>query len=193
MPLCLPAFPLPFTVSCMPSPTPAGIFTSTTSSPYTMPSPEQCLHLFLMILPSPLQFGHTACVCIMPKMLCWVRVTLPVPWQFGQVSVPEFPSAPEPWQCSQVTYFFSLNFFSTPLAMSFRFILTFTRRSEPRNLRCCGRPPPPPNPPNPLNPPNPPPPPKMSPNIEKMSSMDMPCPNPPAPAAPPIPAWPNWS
>ena len=37
-----------------PSATPAGIFTSTTSSPYTIPSPAQALHLFLIIFPSPL-------------------------------------------------------------------------------------------------------------------------------------------
>ena len=47
-----------------------GILTSTTSSPYTMPSPEQTLHLFLMILPSPLHWGHTLCDCTIPKILC---------------------------------------------------------------------------------------------------------------------------
>ena len=39
--------------------------------------------------------------------------------------------APEPWQWSHVTYFFSLNFFSTPVEISFKFSFTFTRRSEP--------------------------------------------------------------
>jgi len=95
-PLCLPAFPFPLIDSCIPSATPAGIFTVTTSSPYTMPSPPHSLHLFLMILPSPLQVGQVVRVCIVPKIVCWLRITEPLPLQVGQVSEPPSPSAPVP-------------------------------------------------------------------------------------------------
>ena len=61
------------------SATPAGILTVTTSSPMTIPSPPHSLHLFLIILPSPLQWGQTLRVCIAPKMVCCVRITVPVP------------------------------------------------------------------------------------------------------------------
>ena len=148
-----------------------------------------------MILPSPLQVEQVARVCIVPKIVCWLRITVPLPLQVGHVSEPPSPSAPLPWHWSHGTYFLSLNFFSTPVEISFNVSFTFTRRSLPRYRRCCEPPPPP----NPLKPPNPPPrPPKMSPNMEKISSIDIPSPpkppnGPPLPAAPLTPAWPNWS
>ena len=100
--------------------------------------------------------------------------------------------APVPPHLSQATVLLILSFFVTPLAISARVSLTRTRMSEPR---FTWRAPPPPDERNP------PPkwPPKMSPNCEKMSSIENPPPlNPPKPPAPPpaaplIPAWPNWS
>ena len=134
MPLCLPAFPLFGTFTTIPSATPAGILISTTSSPFTTPSPWQCVHLFFITVPSPPHTWQVVCVCIIPKMLCWVRISIPLPWQLGHVSVPLPPSAPVPWQCSQATSLRTLNFLVTPVATSCNESLTFRRKSAPLYL-----------------------------------------------------------
>ena len=85
-----------------------------------------------MTLPSPPQTWHVVWVCIMPKMLCWVRISMPLPWQLGQVSGALPPSAPVPWQWGQTTSLRSLNFFVTPVATSWSDRRTFSRRSDPR-------------------------------------------------------------
>lgn len=54
------------------------------------------LHLFLMILPSPPHVGQVVLVCMVPSMVCWLRITVPLPLQVGQVSEPPSPSAPVP-------------------------------------------------------------------------------------------------
>src|SRR3712207_6411544 len=87
-----PALPLPCAFTTIPSPTPAGIFISTTSSPLITPVPPQDLHLFFIICPSPPQFGHSDVVCIMPNIDCWERYITPLPWHCVQVWLPE-PSA----------------------------------------------------------------------------------------------------
>src|SRR5574344_1366878 len=124
---------------------------STTSSPFTIPSPPQTRHLFFIILPSPPHVGQTPCVCIIPNMLCVVCVITPLPWHVGHVSEPLPASAPVPWQCEQITSFLTLNFLVTPVATSSRLSFTLSLKSLP--LNCCGRAcrlPPPPTPPNPL-------------------------------------------
>ncbi len=78
--------------------------------------------------------------------------------------------APEPPHWSQATVLLILSFFVTPDAISASESFTFTRMSVPRFTR---------RPPDEAR--NPPPkwPPKMSPNCEKMSSIENPPPNPP--------------
>ena len=179
------AFPFPLKDNCMPSATPAGIFKVITSSESWTPSPLQWEHFSLIILPSPSQVGQVDVVCMAPRMVFCTRVICPVPWQVEQVEK-ELPSfAPVPWQWVSATYFFTLIFFSTPVATSSRVIFTFTLRLVPRFTRLAERPPPP-------KPPKPPKLPKISPKCAKMSSILIPAPpKPPAPA--PIPACPNWS
>ena len=42
------------------------------------------------------QVGQVVRVCIVPKIVCWLRITEPLPLQVGQVSEPPSPSAPVP-------------------------------------------------------------------------------------------------
>jgi len=86
--------------------------------------------------------------------------------------------------------FLLLFFSSTPVRISFRFTFTFTRRSDPRFVRRPVRDDP--NPPKLPNPPKPPKLPKISPNCEKISSIDIPPPK-PLPVVPLTPACPNRS
>src|ERR1043165_8728275 len=85
-----------------------------------------------MVCPSPPQVGQVLAVCIVPRIVCVILVTCPVPRQVGQVFLAEPSLAPLPLQGLQVTYLFTLIFFSTPLAISSNVILTLTRRFEPR-------------------------------------------------------------
>ena len=179
---------MPGTLTIIPSSTPAGMLISTTSSPFTTPVPPHSLHLFLIIVPSPLQVGHSDCVCIIPNTDLTVRATTPRPLHVGQVSGVLPPSAPEPWQHEHVMSFLTLNFLVTPEATSCSESLTFSLRSAPLNW--ARLPPPSPNPPKPPNPECPP---NTSPNIEKMSSIENPPPKPPEPPKPLGPLKPNWS
>src|ERR1700760_57308 len=113
-----PALPLPPTLSCIPSCTPAGISIDTVSSPYTRPSPLQTGHFSVTGDPSPLQVGQVVTVCICPRKVLLTRRTWPLPPQVAQVWTLFLSLAPLPLQVVQPTYFFTLIFFETPLAIS---------------------------------------------------------------------------
>src|ERR1700722_6355517 len=113
-----PALPLPPTLSCMPSCTPAGISVVTVSSPYTLPSPLQTGHLAVTMEPSPLQVGQVVTVCIWPRKVLLTLRTWPLPPQVVQVWTLLRSLAPLPLQVVQETYFLTLMFLVTPLAIS---------------------------------------------------------------------------
>src|SRR5687767_9403841 len=102
-----PAFPLPLRLSCMPSPTPAGISSVTVSSPYTLPSPLQVVHLTVIVEPSPLQVGQVVTVCICPRKVFVTRRTCPLPPQVLQICTLPLSLAPLPEQVLQPTCFFT--------------------------------------------------------------------------------------
>src|ERR1035437_4997364 len=173
-----PAFPFPLMDNCIPSATPAGIFMVMTSSPRTMPSPLQDLHLSVITCPSPPQAGQVELVCMYPRMVCCVRVTCPVPLQVEQLLNPEPLLAPMPLHLSQETYLLTLTFFSTPVAISSSVSFTLMRRLEPRFTRLpLLRPPPPKKLSNGCSPP------KTSPKRSKISFISNPPPPNPPPAA----------
>src|SRR6201986_3327882 len=118
MPPLSPALPRPPTLNCMPSCTPAGISSVTVSSPYTRPSPLQTEHLAVTMDPSPLQVGQVVTVCICPRKVLLTRRTWPLPPQVEQVWTLFLSFAPLPLQVVQETYFFTLIFLVTPLAIS---------------------------------------------------------------------------
>ena len=118
MPPRSPAFPLPLTLSCMPSCTPAGMSMLTVSSPNTRPSPLQLPHLAVMVDPSPWQFGQVDTVCICPRKVFWTRRTCPLPPQVPQDCILPLSFAPLPLQVVQGTCFLTLMFLVTPLAIS---------------------------------------------------------------------------
>src|SRR5882672_11080611 len=105
-----PAFPLPPTLSCIPSCTPAGISMVTVSSPYTRPSPLHTGHLAVTVEPSPLQVGQVVTVCIWPRKVLVTLRTWPLPPQVEQVCTLLLSLAPLPLQVLQPTYFLTLIF-----------------------------------------------------------------------------------
>src|SRR5882762_7739516 len=113
-----PALPFPFILNCMPSCTPAGISILIVSSPYTLPSPLQALHLAVTVVPSPLQVGQVVTVCICPKKVLVTRLTWPLPPQVPQVCTLPLSLAPLPAQVVQTTCFFTFTLLVTPLAIS---------------------------------------------------------------------------
>src|SRR3954471_10300714 len=98
-----PALPLPPTLSCIPSCTPAGISMVTVSSPYVLPSPLQTPHLWVMVVPSPLHVGQVVTVCIWPRKVLLTFLTCPLPPQVPQVCTLFLSLAPEPPQWVQGT------------------------------------------------------------------------------------------
>ena len=114
-----------------------------------------------MILPVPPQREQGSCVCIMPKGVRAVRVTLPRPLQSGQISGVVPSAQPVPLHLSQVSTFITSSSRLTPKQASSKLTCTSVRTFSPRmgafGERCA-----PPKPPKP--PPNPPPkpPPKRS-------------------------------
>src|SRR5258708_33720205 len=103
-----PALPLPPTLNCIPSCTPAGISIVTVSSPYIRPSPLQELHFAVTREPSPLQVGQVVTVCICPRKVLLIFRTWPLPPQVLQVCMLPLSLAPLPPQVVQVPYFFPL-------------------------------------------------------------------------------------
>ena len=75
-----------------------------TSSPLTIPSPKQDLHLSVIVWPSPPQLGQTVVVCIWPSMVFCMRVTCPAPLHVEQVAKAEPFFAPLPLQVSHFMY-----------------------------------------------------------------------------------------
>src|SRR3954469_9306317 len=103
----------------------------TISSPYTRPSPLHTLHFTVIVVPSPLHVGQVLTVCIWPKKVFWIFLTWPLPLQVAQVCILPLFFAPLPPQVLQLTYFFTFIFLVTPLAISSKFNLSFTRRLLP--------------------------------------------------------------
>src|SRR5882762_7738018 len=91
-----PALPLPPTLNCMPSCTPAGISIVTVSSPKVLPSPLQFAHLAVIVLPSPLQVGQVVTVCICPRNVLLTRRTCPLPPHVPHVCTLPLSLAPLP-------------------------------------------------------------------------------------------------
>ena len=80
--------------------------------------------------PSPPQVGQVVCVCICPRIVLAIRVTTPLPLHVSHV-FDTLRSSFRPATvtiANKATYFFTLIFFSTPVAISFRFNFTFTRK-----------------------------------------------------------------
>src|SRR6478735_4001340 len=104
----------------------------TVSSAYTRPSPLQLPHFAVIVLPSPLQVGQVVTVCICPRKVLVTFLTCPLPPQVIQFCTLPLSLAPDPAQVVQETYFFTLIFLETPLAISSKFNFNFTRRLLPR-------------------------------------------------------------
>ncbi len=109
IPPCGAEFPLPVMDSCMPSATPAGIGTVSTSSLCSKPELSTPGGLLSTILPEPLQVAQVEAETICPSMVFTTFFTCPAPLQVWQV-LKVTPSA--------ATSLFTLIFFSTPLAIS---------------------------------------------------------------------------
>ena len=69
--------PFPLTLSCIPSTTPAGIFTVTVSSLEINPCPSEPSGRLSILCPAPPQVGHAEAVCIRPKIVLVTLVTWP--------------------------------------------------------------------------------------------------------------------
>src|SRR5437868_15242689 len=126
-----PILPLPLILNCIPSCTPAGISSVTVSSPYTLPSPLHEVHLFVIVLPSPLQAGQVVTVCICPKKVFCTLLTWPLPPQVPHVCTLFLSFAPEPLHVPHETYFFTLTVLVVPFAISSKFTFIFIRRLLP--------------------------------------------------------------
>src|SRR5580700_1827526 len=120
----VPALPLPGTRTRDPLATPAGMRTSMVSVRLTRPSPPHVLHM-VRSLPVPPQRVHGTLKRILPAA-CWI---VPVPPHVGQVCGE--PTAPVPWQVSQVSRRVIEIFFTAPRTASQKSISLWYSRSPP--------------------------------------------------------------
>src|SRR5690606_23664419 len=86
------SFPLPDMDSCMPSPTPAGIFTVIISSFDTSPELSTPGGRLSITCPDPSQVGQVLADTIWPNMVFTTRFIWPLPWHVVQV-LKDTPSA----------------------------------------------------------------------------------------------------
>src|SRR5204863_3955770 len=92
--------PSPCTRTCMPSSTPAGIWTSSLRAPCVKPEPLHLRHGLVITAPAPRQVGQVVCTRKMPAD--WI--TCPCPPQRRQVSFFEPGSAPLPLHSSHLLW-----------------------------------------------------------------------------------------
>src|SRR5690606_40228012 len=160
-----------------PSFTPGGIRTRIDRVRTSVPDPRHTVHGWSMITPAPRHCGHASANEKKP----WLRATVPVPLQVGQVRGRLGGSAPLPPQWEHVVWPLTCSVVVTPRNASSKEIVRSARVSAPRmgpvlrRLRPVNRSPSPPkplkrslrsstricwppNPPKPPKPPGPPPP-----------------------------------
>ena len=111
---------------------PAGMVTVMLRWRRMVPLPPHLGQGSVMILPVPPHLGQGELVRMEPSIVCWMRVTWPVPWHWSQVLglVPGF--APEPPQVSQASSRVMLISFLQPKIASSKLMVRLYRRSSPR-------------------------------------------------------------
>src|SRR3989339_1873846 len=118
-------------------------------SPGSRPSPWQVEQGSRTTRPSPPHVGHVVILTNCPNIERETCRSSPVPSHCGHAELPVPVFAPDPLQASHFFCFFTLIFFSTPVAISSSVSASLTFRSAP-GVPWCVRPPrlPRPVPPN---------------------------------------------